>query len=81
MAPNNNMGDPNLPLPLKMITAGFAASLAEILTIPLDTAKVRLQIQLKGSSGPKYLGMSNCISTMLKEEGVSSLYKGLNAGL
>lgn len=30
---------------------------------------------------PKYLGMSHCISTMIKEEGIMSLYKGLNAGL
>ena len=44
MAPNNSMGDPNLPLGLKMLTAGFAASLAEVMTIPLDTAKVRLQV-------------------------------------
>ncbi len=45
MAPqNNSMGDPNLPLWIKMLTAGLAGSWAEIMTIPLDTAKVRLQI-------------------------------------
>ena len=40
-----SMGDPNLPLWVKMITGGFAGCVAELFTIPLDTAKVRLQIQ------------------------------------
>jgi solute carrier family 25 uncoupling protein 8/9 len=48
------------------------------LTIPLDTAKVRLQIQ---GDKPKYSGMFNCIKTMIAEEGFTSLYKGLSAGL
>lgn len=35
----------NLPLPVMMLSGGVAASIAEILTIPFDTAKVRLQVQ------------------------------------
>jgi solute carrier family 25 uncoupling protein 8/9 len=42
MAPANTMGDPNLPFWVKLLTGGLAGSVAEILTIPLDTAKVRL---------------------------------------
>ena len=77
------MGDPNLPLWVKMITAGFAGSLAEIVTIPLDTAKVRLQIQKKQEVGvkQKYSGLINCVKTMVREEGGLALFKGLNAGL
>lgn len=63
-----------------MLSGGTAASIAEILTIPLDTAKVRLQVQAGGASS-QYNGMFHCIKTMALEEGVSSLYKGLNAGL
>lgn len=32
----------SLPLPVMMITGGVAGCVAEALTIPLDTAKVRL---------------------------------------
>ena len=67
-----------LPLPIMMLSGGVAGSIAEILTIPLDTAKVRLQVQ---SAGGKYTGMLHCIRTMAAEEGVSSLFKGLTAGL
>lgn len=44
----------------------------------MDTAKVRLQVQ---TNQGKYRGMLHCIRTMAAEEGVLSLYKGLNAGL
>jgi solute carrier family 25 uncoupling protein 8/9 len=50
----------------------------QIITIPFDTAKVRLQIQ---GEQAKYNGMLHCIKTMAAEEGVASLYKGLSAGL
>ena len=35
----------NLPIWLMMLSGGTAACIAEVITIPLDTAKVRLQIQ------------------------------------
>ena len=34
-----------LPIWLMMLSGGTAASLSELITIPLDTSKVRLQIQ------------------------------------
>jgi len=35
----------NLPVPLKLMTAGSAACFADFASFPLDTAKVRLQVQ------------------------------------
>ena len=70
----------NLPLQWMMLSGGTAACIAEIFTIPLDTAKVRLQIQGEKGAEKKYKGMFHCIKTMAVEEGPSSLYKGLNAG-
>lgn len=34
-------------LPVKLLTAGSAACVADLFTYPLDTAKVRLQVKLK----------------------------------
>lgn len=48
-----------------MLTGGVAGSIAEIATIPLDTAKVRLQLQGQSGQTPKYTGMLNCIKTIV----------------
>ena len=34
----------NPSVPVKFVSAGLAACVAELFTIPLDTAKVRLQV-------------------------------------
>jgi len=71
----------------KMAAAGTAASVAEVVSIPMDTTKVRLQLQGEAVNtkaaleGPKYRGMTHAIFTIVKEEGVRSLFRGLNAGI
>lgn len=64
-------------------SSAFSACWAEICTIPIDTAKVRLQLQGKQTAGeaPKYKGMFGTMSTIAREEGVASLWKGIIPGL
>ncbi|XP_044878133.1 mitochondrial uncoupling protein 3-like isoform X2 [Mauremys mutica] len=71
---------------VKFLGAGMAACIADLCTFPLDTAKVRLQIQ--GESKPTksvktihYKGVFGTITTMVRTEGPTSLYNGLVAGL
>ncbi|KAF3847535.1 hypothetical protein F7725_020563 [Dissostichus mawsoni] len=71
---------------VKVFSAGAAGCVADLVTFPLDTAKVRLQIQ--GESKPslkgqrmKFRGVFGTIFTMVKTEGPRSLYSGLVAGL
>ena len=59
----------------------YARQSLQIFTIPLDTAKVRLQIQAGTGSEAKYRGMLHCIRSIVAEEGFTSLFKGLTAGL
>ncbi|XP_001368096.1 putative mitochondrial transporter UCP3 [Monodelphis domestica] len=71
---------------VKFVGAGTAACFADLLTFPLDTAKVRLQIQGESQSekaiqNVRYRGVLGTITTMVKTEGPSSLYNGLVAGL
>ncbi|KAL3624009.1 Mitochondrial uncoupling protein 2 [Castilleja foliolosa] len=78
--------------------SAFAACVAEhsavlqsiqidlLCTIPLDTAKVRLQLQkrvpLEDSDGePKYKGLLGTIATIAREEGLLALWKGIIPGL
>lgn len=58
----------------------------QICTIPLDTAKVRLQLQKKAVAGdavalPKYRGMLGTVATIAREEGLTALWKGIVPGL
>ncbi|GAA6107612.1 mitochondrial uncoupling protein 2-like [Tachysurus ichikawai] len=68
---------------VKFFGAGTAACIADLVTFPLDTAKVRLQIQGESKLGTavKYRGVFGTITTMVRTEGPRSLYNGLVAGL
>ncbi|KAG8536835.1 hypothetical protein GDO81_025589 [Engystomops pustulosus] len=73
-------------LMVKFVGAGTAGCIADLVTFPLDTAKVRLQIQGEALAEPsirivQYKGVMGTISTMVKMEGAASLYNGLVAGL
>ncbi|RLM66160.1 mitochondrial uncoupling protein 1 [Panicum miliaceum] len=69
-------------------SSAFAACFAEVCTIPLDTAKVRLQLQRKTPSLPAPLASATVgggtLATILciaREEGVAALWKGIIPGL
>ncbi|XP_029806859.1 mitochondrial brown fat uncoupling protein 1 [Suricata suricatta] len=68
---------------VKIFSAGVAACVADVITFPLDTAKVRLQIQgeCQTSSAVRYKGVLGTVTTLAKTEGPLKLYSGLPAGL
>ncbi|XP_036282715.1 mitochondrial uncoupling protein 3 [Pipistrellus kuhlii] len=71
---------------VKFLGAGMAACFADLLTFPLDTAKVRLQIQGENQASQaarsiQYRGVLGTILTMVRTEGLRSPYSGLVAGL
>lgn len=69
--------------------------MADLVTFPLDTAKVRLQIQNTATGPtvpnalalevpvgkPRYTGMFGTLGTIVRQEGVRGMYAGLGAGL
>lgn len=62
--------------------ASAAAMWAETLTIPFDTAKVRLQIQkIVPGETPKYNGIIGTCQKVAAEEGAIKLWNGLVPGL
>lgn len=69
------------PLWVKIVSAGAGACIAEIFTFPLDTTKVRLQVQNNEDGRPKYRGVFRTIRIMFQEEGVRGLYTGLTPAI
>lgn len=65
------------------LAAGCSASFAELCTISLDTAKVRLQIQNQMPEPPPrpYKNMADCLKRIASEEGVAALFKGIGPGV
>lgn len=73
--------EPSLPgLGVQLLTAGTAACLADIVTFPLDTLKVRLQVQ--GEAGAAQVkGVLGTLTSLLRQEGFTALYSGIVPGL
>lgn len=62
--------------------ASAAAMAAEVLTLPLDTAKVRLQIQkVAPGEAPRYTGVFQTMGRVAADEGPIALWSGLVPGL
>jgi hypothetical protein len=64
-----------------MASAGGCV-VAEVITLPVDVAKVRLQTQVKLAGGAlKYRNTLHAIGTVARKEGARALWKGLNPAL
>jgi Mitochondrial carrier protein len=61
---------------IDFIAGGVASCVAEVLTLPMDTVKVRLQIAPNKSQS-----VSSTVMTIIREEGVSSLFNGIKPAL
>ncbi|OUS47231.1 mitochondrial uncoupling protein 2 [Ostreococcus tauri] len=67
----------------QLCASAFSASFAEFCTIPLDTAKVRMQLasNAKGAVDGRYASMASTMRTVVAEEGAAALWKGIAPGI
>eukprot|EP00088_Acartia_fossae_P004582 TRINITY_DN11970_c0_g1_i2.p1 TRINITY_DN11970_c0_g1~~TRINITY_DN11970_c0_g1_i2.p1 ORF type:complete len:315 (-),score=56.72 TRINITY_DN11970_c0_g1_i2:538-1482(-) len=68
-------------LGVQLGTAGVAACIADLFTFPLDTTKVRLQIQGEGGLNNQSNGVVRTMLSIGRQEGARSLYSGIVPGL
>jgi solute carrier family 25 uncoupling protein 8/9 len=69
-------------LGVQLLTAGSAACIADLITFPLDTVKVRLQVQGEaGSKAVMYNGVFKTVLGIARDEGPKALYNGIIPGL
>ncbi|CAH0477307.1 unnamed protein product [Peronospora belbahrii] len=76
----------NEPQWTRFLAGGMASATAELLTLPIDITKVRLQAQRSGSTiGGKpvvyYNGMVHAAQTIIKHEGPGALWNGATPAL
>lgn len=67
---------------VNFFAGGLGSTTAEICTLPIDTAKIRLQLQgssigMSAGAAPRYTGFGNCLATIGANEGLKGLYRGL----
>jgi len=73
---------PPKPLPfIYQFAAGAVAGVSEILVMyPLDVVKTRIQLQSGTATGAEaYTGMVDCFQKIVRTEGFSRLYRGIEA--
>jgi len=69
-------------LGVQLLTAGTAACIADLITFPLDTVKVRLQVQGEaGVQAVMYNGVMRTVLGIARDEGPKALYNGIVPGL
>jgi len=67
-------------LAVQLLTAGSAACVADLITFPLDTAKVRLQVEVV-AQGQKNSNVFGMVKGIIANEGPKALYNGIVPGL
>ncbi|KAI0271409.1 hypothetical protein BC834DRAFT_818064 [Gloeopeniophorella convolvens] len=66
----------------ELATAGFLSAVpTTLVTAPVERAKVLLQVQGQGGSGPQYKGVFDVIGHLYKEGGIRSIFRGTFATL
>jgi len=86
VAAKKQVGQPQTPgLAMQLATAGIAACIADMITFPLDTTKVRLQVQgelsIKGEAASQPRGVLGTLVSIVRNEGATALYSGIVPGL
>jgi solute carrier family 25 protein 14/30 len=82
---NSNTSAQKARILFPFVYGGVASCVAEVATFPIDTAKIRLQLQGQAidqrHSTTPYRGMIHCWQKVIAEEGVRVLYNGIAPAL
>jgi len=67
----------------RFFAAGVGAGVAEMLTLPIDAAKVRLQLQSTAAAGgtPRYTGLVQGMWRIAMDDGAAALWRGFQPAL
>ena len=83
-APSAVRRDPATLMVLQMVAGAMAGAVAKTATAPLERLKILFQVQgMRGAdlAAPKYTGIAQAFSTVVREEGALALWKGNGANV
>jgi solute carrier family 25 carnitine/acylcarnitine transporter 20/29 len=64
----------------ELAAAGFMSAVpTTLITAPVERAKVLLQVQGQGGSGPQYKGVFDVMKHLYREGGIRSIFRGTGA--
>lgn len=68
---------PRPTLLAQLLPGGLAGAIAQWFVQPVETLKVRLQVEASGKAPVKYGSLTNALAVVVREEGAWSLWKGM----
>lgn len=74
-------GEKNPPWYRKLAAGAISGAVAQTCTYPFDVLRRRFQVNSMSGMGYQYTSISGAIVTIVKEEGIPGLYKGLMPNL
>eukprot|EP00667_Euglena_gracilis_P016357 EG_transcript_17106 len=66
---------------MNFLICAIASCVAEVVTLPLDTIKVRIQVQTNAPHDHPFRGLSDAFARTYREEGPAGLFRGLKPAL
>jgi len=61
-----------------LASGGAAGATSLLFVYPLDFARTRMAVDVGTGAGRQFTGLGNCITTIIKKDGVRGLYQGFN---
>lgn len=74
-------GETNPPWYRKLAAGAISGAVAQTCTYPFDVLRRRFQVNSMSGMGYQYTSITGAITTIVKEEGVPGLYKGIMPNL
>lgn len=72
----NVFGIPKMNQPLSILTGATAGATEAFVVVPFELVKIRLQDKAQAH---KYSGMLDCVQKIIRQEGILTLYQGLES--
>jgi hypothetical protein len=78
---NINTDSYHVPLSFRVFSSVISGIITAFTTLPLEVTKTRMQVQLNKNPHKNFKGTFDAMFRIAKNEGITSLYRGLNPTL
>lgn len=76
LSPDQNIDNKVMLLLCNVLSGAIAAAVTSCMIYPLDFTRTRLAVDLGSTKNRKFTGIVNCMSSIVKTDGITGLYRG-----